>query len=548
MKKKIKLLIVEDIEDDSLLIINQFHLSGYEVISNRVWTEESMRQILNNERWDAITCDHSMPGFDSVSALKVLLTSGLDIPFIIVSGSIGEVKAVEVMRAGANDYILKGSLERLVTATEREIREAKRREFQRKSEYAQKILSEVNAILISSLDYSITLHEILNLLVPKLVEGCIVDLFSDEELHFESYNLIDIKYEKRLLEIRKRFPPDLNDFDSAKLVSLVKDTKQSEYFKVLSDLGFNSVLFAPLRIRAKTTGLITFFISRKNKKFKILDLFLAVEIAQRLSMGIDNARLYQKSLEEIQLRDDFLMIASHELKTPVTSLKLKLQTLLRSFQRKERGNLSDEYIITSLKFVDRQISKFVKLIEELLNVSRIAKGMLELNLEVVNLDHVIYELANQFSEELKASGSSLDIEVTSSIIGFWDLLRIEQVIANLLSNAIKYGRGQPIKMSATIDGASALLTIEDHGMGIAKKDQSRIFNRYERAVSARNYGGLGMGLYISKQIIEAHGGTIVVESEIGVRTKFTICLPLVLMAEKAIVNQVQSLDGRGDGP
>ena len=508
MKKQIKLLMVEDSADDSILIINEFNASGYEVIFKRVWTEESMREALVNEKWDAITCDHSMPGFDSVRALKVLLVSGLDLPFIIVSGSIGEVKAVEVMRAGANDYILKGNLERLVTATEREIREAERRQQHRRSEYNQKLLAEASAILISSLDSSVTLQKFLGLLVPRFVDCGIIDLITDEGVHSESYiiNYPDHKKDEKLIETRKLFTLDFNHLNSAEIIPIIKNENSSSYQNNLFDLGFNSSLIAPLHIRGKVLGAITFLVSTKNKNFDSIDLFLAEELAQRLSMAIDNIRLYQKSLGEIHLRDDFFMIASHELKTPITSLKLKLQTLMRSFERQEKEKLSDEYILASLKFADRQITRFVKLIEALLNLASITKGKLNLEREEINLGDVIHDIAKQFTEELGISGSTLQIEIKKKIIGQWDFLRIEQVLSNLLSNAIKYGLGQPIKIIATIEGAMALLIIEDHGLGVDKKDHKRIFERYERAVSTRNYGGLGMGLYITQQIIEAHCG------------------------------------------
>ena len=532
MKKQIKLLMVEDSADDSILIINEFNASGYEVIFKRVWTEESMREALVNEKWDAITCDHSMPGFDSVRALKVLLVSGLDLPFIIVSGSIGEVKAVEVMRAGANDYILKGNLERLVTATEREIREAERRQQHRRSEYNQKLLAEASAILISSLDSSVTLQKFLGLLVPRFVDCGIIDLITDEGVHSESYiiNYPDHKKDEKLIETRKLFTLDFNHLNSAEIIPIIKNENSSSYQNNLFDLGFNSSLIAPLHIRGKVLGAITFLVSTKNKNFDSIDLFLAEELAQRLSMAIDNIRLYQKSLGEIHLRDDFFMIASHELKTPITSLKLKLQTLMRSFERQEKEKLSDEYILASLKFADRQITRFVKLIEALLNLASITKGKLNLEREEINLGDVIHDIAKQFTEEIGISGSTLQIEIKKKIIGQWDFLRIEQVLSNLLSNAIKYGLGQPIKIIATIEGAMALLIIEDHGLGVDKKDHKRIFERYERAVSTRNYGGLGMGLYITQQIIEAHGGSISVESELGKGSKFIVHLPLELFS------------------
>lgn len=534
MNKQIKLLIIEDNDDDALLIIEQFKQSGYEVKHRRVWTENETKEALKTETWDAITCDHNMPGYNSENALKVLKLSGLDLPFVIVSGSIEVTKAIAIMKAGANDYIFKNSLERLVTVVEREIREAQSREIRRKLELYQAFLVEAGDILFSSLDYHITIQGILNLVVPRFADCCIIDLFEDHISSHTYTSHIDKIIENQILglEINQRFPMDLIQSHSSKLISQITESikdfndESSEHLSNLLGLGFNSAIFVPLNVRGMTIGAITFLHLKSYPSFDSLALTLAEGVAQRSAIAIDNASLYQNSREAIQLRDDFLMIASHELKTPITSLKLKLQTLLRMFQKINHEKLSDENIIASLNFIDQQIEKIIKLIEQLLNTSKISKEKIKLNRETVNLSEIIYELKNLFAEELKISGSSLEIDVKNPIVGSWDPLRIKQALMNLLSNAIKYGLGKPIKLYALIKNNESEISIEDQGIGIDKKDQSRIFKRFERAVSSLSYGGLGLGLYITQQIIEAHGGSIFIESELNKGSRFVVRLPL----------------------
>lgn len=534
MNKQIKLLIIEDNDDDALLIIEQFKQSGYEVKHRRVWTENETKEALKTETWDAITCDHNMPGYNSENALKVLKLSGLDLPFVIVSGSIEVTKAIAIMKAGANDYIFKNSLERLVTVVEREIREAQSREIRRKLELYQAFLVEAGDILFSSLDYHITIQGILNLLVPRFADCCIIDLFEDHISSHTYTSHIDKIIENQILglEINQRFPMDLIQSHSSKLISQITESikdlndESSEHLSNLLGLGFNSAIFVPLNVRGMTIGAITFLHLKSYPSFDSLALTLAEGVAQRSAVAIDNASLYQNSREAIQLRDDFLMIASHELKTPITSLKLKLQTLLRMFQKINHEKLSDENIIASLNFINQQIEKIIKLIEQLLNTSKISKEKIKLNRETVNLSEIIYELKNLFAEELKISGSSLDIDVKNPIVGSWDPLRIKQALMNLLSNAIKYGLGKPIKLYALIKNNESEISIEDQGIGIDKKDQSRIFKRFERAVSSLSYGGLGLGLYVTQQIIEAHGGSIFIESELNKGSRFVVRLPL----------------------
>ena len=173
------------------------------------------------------------------------------------------------------------------------------------------------------------------------------------------------------------------------------------------------------------------------------------------------------------------------------------------------------------------MDRLKSLVENLLDVSRASAGRLIIERTEVNLSELINRVANTFAAELVAAKCTLELRVDASILGQWDTVRIEQVLVNLLSNAIKFGAGKPVAITATIKDAHAHFEVRDQGIGIAKEDQARIFGRFERAATIKNFAGLGLGLYITSQIIAVHGGNIRVESEAGKGAYFIVDLPLV---------------------
>jgi signal transduction histidine kinase len=173
----------------------------------------------------------------------------------------------------------------------------------------------------------------------------------------------------------------------------------------------------------------------------------------------------------------------------------------------------------------RQIRRLTRLIDELLSVSRLQADQLHLQLEEVDLAAVTRDLVEHFREEAAPSNTPLLVQADTPIIGRWDRTRLEQVITNLLSNAIKFGNRKPVELSVSSDDGLALLTVRDHGIGIAPDKLPHIFGRFTRAVSSREYGGLGLGLYIVHELVKALGGSVHVESTPGVGTSFTVLLP-----------------------
>jgi len=252
-------------------------------------------------------------------------------------------------------------------------------------------------------------------------------------------------------------------------------------------------------------------------------LSLASMIATLIFLGIGTGfsilchsrlRALRAADDALAMRESFLSVAAHELRTPLTTLQLRLQRL-----RTQVGSSDEDDLLAAL----RQVLRMDGLIHGLLDAVRLEQSRVELDRKDVDLG----ELARQVGSRLVPSvASRLEVEVPVPVVGRWDPARLELVIANLLLNALKFGRGKAVHLRIERSGNRALLSVQDQGIGIAREDQERIFRRFERAVSVRQYGGLGLGLWIASEFVQAHGGTIRVESAEGRGATFTVELPL----------------------
>jgi PAS domain S-box-containing protein len=238
----------------------------------------------------------------------------------------------------------------------------------------------------------------------------------------------------------------------------------------------------------------------------------------------ERARMWGKARDEVRERDEFLSIASHELRTPVTALQLQLQLLQRAAQRslEELPRLLEG----KMEVLERQTRRIALLVNELLDVSRMRLGKLELRYEDTDLADVARDVVTHLRGEIGRTGSRLRLDLAPAP-GRWDRLRVEQVITNLLVNAAKFGEGKPIGLAVESDATHARIRVSDRGIGIAADAQARVFERFERAVPSEHFGGLGIGLYIVRQVVEAHGGEVRVESTPGAGASFTVELPRV---------------------
>ncbi|ATB47431.1 PAS domain-containing sensor histidine kinase [Corallococcus macrosporus] len=230
--------------------------------------------------------------------------------------------------------------------------------------------------------------------------------------------------------------------------------------------------------------------------------------------------------EALRIRDDFLSVASHELRTPLTPLQLKLTAMRRAVDSAQGGTLSSERVGRDLDMAVRQVRKLVELVDDLLDVSRISVGQLKLERTPADLRELLREVIARYQPQATQAGSTVELDAPAPVQGEWDTRRVEQVLTNLLSNALKYGAGKPVHVRLREEGGQARLSVRDEGIGIAPEVLPHIFDRFMRAVSGRNYSGLGLGLYIAHQVVTAHGGGIEVHSELGRGSTFNVRLPL----------------------
>ena len=239
----------------------------------------------------------------------------------------------------------------------------------------------------------------------------------------------------------------------------------------------------------------------------------------------ERASLLREAQEGVRVRDEFLTVASHELKTPLTTLSLRLQKIALLAEHEHAAPIADDvrgHVEQGLK----QIRKLAELMNDLLDVTRIDSGQMRMHPESLDLARLAAGVCARYEDQARRAHSQLLLDTAGPVTGCWDALRLEQILDNLLSNALKYGAGKPVQVRVRMgEDGHARLSVRDRGIGIEPAQQRRIFERFERAVSERHYGGLGLGLYVTRSLVESMGGTIQVESRPGEGATFVVELP-----------------------
>jgi two-component system OmpR family sensor kinase len=240
--------------------------------------------------------------------------------------------------------------------------------------------------------------------------------------------------------------------------------------------------------------------------------------------GMDKDRLIEELREAVRARDEFVAIAAHELRNPMTPILMQVGLLLAAARSPDRCR--PEVITPRLELLEMAVTEFVRRSTALLDVSRIAAGNVQIEVAEVNLSALIRSVVSRTAVAAQRARCRLDEDLQEGVIGMWDPLALEQVAENLLTNATKFGAGKPIAVVLQSHRQSAKLIIRDEGIGISEEDRARIFQRFEQAVTRREHGGFGIGLWLANQMVVAMGGTIIVESTPGQGTTFTVMLPL----------------------
>jgi PAS domain S-box-containing protein len=358
--------------------------------------------------------------------------------------------------------------------------------------------------LLVSVDVERALDAVAQLMVPDFGDGCVIDLFDEGS-------------PRRSLAVSR---------DPRNPISFEVHPSVLAGQPILYQVYSTSYLGVPIRVKDRIVGAMT-LAAHPHRKYTHTDLELAEELGSRIALCIENARLHQRAQEALRARDEFLSIASHEIRGPITSLHLAVQML-------RRGQIPPEAHASTLELIEREGRRLARLVDELLDVGRIRAGTLRFELEDVDLGDIVRSVASRLGLELTRAGSALVLEIEGQVRGVWDRLRLDQIVTNLLSNAIKFGLGKPISVLVSTHDDCAVLVVSDQGMGMAADLQARIFRPFERGVAVRHYGGLGLGLYIVKTLVDGLGGHIRVESTLGTGSTFTVELPRVRKADADI--------------
>jgi PAS domain S-box-containing protein len=504
-------LVVEDNPDDEELVLEHLRSEGWSPEHVRVQTPEAFLEALAREGgWDVVLSDYMMPRFDAREALSLLRARDQDTPFILVSGSVGEEVAVEAMRAGAQDFFPKGNITRLSAAVEREVREAQVRRERRRALAALREAERTSRLLVDSLR-----DRALVLLTP---EGRVAN-WNRGAARLTGYAAAEAlgSHLSRFYaeEARAAGEPEAH-LAAARAGGAVS----VEGWRLRSD---GSRFWAESTIEAVREGEGGDGGAGGGAQgFSLL-----------VSDTSERKRLVDALQEAVRVREDFLSIAGHELRTPLTSLLLHVQSLQRAAHGAPPdapllGDLRPGQLESRLGVVVRQAHRLIQLVQTLLDVTRLSSGPLVLMHEPVDLRALVSAVVEEWSESAARMQAPLHLTAPAPLHGRFDRLRLEGAVTQLLSNAVKYGAGKPVEVSLRAEegGGWARLVVRDRGIGISAEDQARIFHRFERAVPDVHYGGFGLGLWIVRQVVEAHGGGISVESAPGAGAAFSVRLPL----------------------
>ncbi|NUP07015.1 MAG: GAF domain-containing protein [Polyangiaceae bacterium] len=404
------------------------------------------------------------------------------------------------------------------------------------AEESMRFLAEAGRMMSESLDYPSTLASVAHLALGRFADCCIVYVLETDQAEMLIVEHVDPTKQQLLEQVahdycarwvssaigkevtRSRTPHVTSDVTEADIRAFAPDDR---HYALVRALGVRSAIALPLVARDSVIGFLGLLSTMPARRYGPDDTVLAQELARRAALSIDNARLYHKSLDSIRARDDFLMAASHELRTPLTPLLLQIEAFQRLLSARGFAELADRLNVSL-----RQLRRLSNLIEDVLVMSEIQAGRLTLDRVRVSLLDVARAAVAQSADQLELAGCSVSVSGDGALVGRWDKARLVAATRAILSNAAKFGAGAPIEVAVEATEEGARLTVRDHGIGIAPADRPRLFGRLVRIAPITHYGGLGLGLFIAREIVQAHGGQLCTEDAAGGGARVVMALPL----------------------
>lgn len=544
MDEQLGILLIDDDTVDRMAVRRTLRAAGLDVALAEVSDHAGALRALAEREFDCILLDYRLPDIDGLGVLRDLRERGITAPVVMLTGQGDEQLAVEIMKAGALDYLTKGALtpEYLAQSVRNAIRihRAERAASRALSDSIARLrlLAEASQQLASSLDTPTIVEHLSQLIVPALADWCAIDL-RDADGAMERLAAYGDPTPAASADLEAYWPLDA-DADHG-VPEALRAGRVRVYPEALLDapdlrarwdaLGLTAALAIPLSVRERTLGGITLVMAHSRRTYDAATLVLAGELAQRAAIALDNSYLFHQAQEAIRVRDEFLAVASHEFKNPLTTLLGNAQLLERRLQRAENASDRDRRSVTAMV---AQAERLTRMVSSLLDVSRLQSGRFALQWQEVEVRELLRRLVDEIGPTLTNHKLLYRADAEPLVIS-GDDLRLYEVFQNLLQNAIKYSpEGGPITIEAARSRSWATVAVRDEGIGIPQDSLPHLGRRYYRATNAyeQRLGGVGLGLYVVNQIIALHGGSIEVTSREGEGSTFTVRLPL-LTAEDA---------------